>query len=271
MQSTALQIPSEFCSSPTRSLSGRTFLVTRTREGNIVEKRKLESFGAGVLELPSISILPPSSWKRLDGAISRLGQYDWIVFTSANGVKFFFDRVKRKTPNLLSSLKRRKEIPRFACVGPSTKRELEATGFRSSLQPNEYMTTTLGLELAQKLASTGNRVLLARAEVANRQISQILRDSGAEVDEVPVYKTTPRAKKLRPEFLNKITDVTLTSPSTVEGLLRSVNPHDILTHKILVHCIGPVTAKQAESRGLKVKNVAKTHTLDGLLEAIVNS
>jgi len=144
-------------------------------------------------------------------------------------------------------------------------------GFRCSLQPKEYLTASLGKELAKRMNVKGKKILLARAEVANRQISRILRASGAKVSEAPVYRTVTRSKRLQPNFLKRISDITLTSPSTVEGLLSSLSATKISSHRILVHCIGPVTAKRAKSRGLKVENIAKIHTIDGLVEAIVNS
>ena len=266
-----MQSPSRQLSKPkNRTLSGRTFLITRTHEGNVVEKGKLQSFGAKVIELPSISITAPSSWKRTDGAISRLEQYDWIVFTSANGVKSFFDRVKKKDPELLARLQKRGS-PRYACVGPATKRELEAAGFMCSLQPKEHKGASLGKELAQRMDVKGTSILLARAEVANMEMLRILRKSGAKVTDCPVYRTVTLSKSLPPNFIEKITDITLTSPSTVDGLLSSVSATKILSHKILIHCIGPVTAKRARARGLNVETVAKAHTIDGLVEDIVNS
>ena len=132
MQSPTLQISRQRANTTqSKILSGRTFLVTRTSEGNATERRKLERFGAKVIELPSISIYPPSSWKKSDSAISRLEEFDWIVLTSANGVKMFFNRVKRIDPKMFERLRKLEadKKPRFACVGPSTKRALAALGF----------------------------------------------------------------------------------------------------------------------------------------------
>ncbi|MHB2035371.1 MAG: uroporphyrinogen-III synthase [Nitrososphaerales archaeon] len=273
MQSSALQISSKRANTPqTKILSGRTFLVTRTSEGNTTERRRLERFGAKVIELPTISIYPPSSWKKSDSAISRLEEFDWIVLTSANGVKMFFNRVKKIDPKMFERLRETEadKNPRFACVGPSTKRALTALGFRCRLQPKEYTTLRLGRELAAKINVKGKKILLARAEVANRQITRTLRASGAKVTEISVYRTITRSKTLQPKFLETITDITLTSPSTVEGLLKSVRATNVMSRKILIHCIGPITAKRAKNRGLKIENVAKIHTVDGLVDAIVS-
>jgi uroporphyrinogen III methyltransferase / synthase len=253
-------------------LSGRAFLITRTSEGNALERKILESLGAKVVGLPSISIGPPTSWKKMDNAISKLDQFDWVVFTSASGVKIFFERIKRNDPQLLGRLRKqdREKLPRFACVGPSTKHALEGLGLRCFLQPKEFTTMNLGKELARRMNVKGKKILLARAEVANKQITRILRDSGATVSEVSVYRTITQSKNLPPNFLEKITDITLTSPSTVRGLLRSVGAAEINSKKILIHCIGPVTARCAKKRGLNIENVAKVHTMDGLVNTIVS-
>lgn len=246
-------------------LSGRIFLITRSSEGNVIEKKELESYGAKVVELPSIEILPPSSWKKLDEALSRLEQFDWVVFTSANGVKMLFRRLKQMNPKLLSKLK--KVGPKFACVGPATRQALKVMGFRSSLQPKEFLTEKLGMELANTVG--GKKILLARAEVANEQLPKILRASGADVTEAPTYRTGIRSINLDPAVLDEITDVTLTSPSTVKGLLKSVSAKAIISRGVRVHCIGPVTAKSAKANGLKVDTVAKINTIDGLVRTIV--
>lgn len=253
-------------------LAGRTFLVTRSSDGNAIERKKLESLGAKVIELPSIEIAPPSSWKKVDGAISRLEEFDWIIFTSANGVKTFFERLKQNNPKLLIRLKTHKtrKDPRFACVGPATRRSLEEMGFRCTVQPREFLTAKLGKELAESMNVDGKNILLARAQVANRELARMLRDSGANVSEAPTYRTISRARKLPQTLIGKITDVTLTSPSTVKGLLMSVSAATIISKRICVHCIGPVTAKSARIHGLKVQDTAKVHTIDGLMKAIVD-
>lgn len=252
-------------------LSGRTFLLTRSSEGNSVERKKLETYGASAVELPSIEILAPLSWKKLDGALPKLDEFDWVVFTSANGVKFFFDRLRQKYPRILSKLRKHKAggDPKFACVGPATRKSLEELGFRCYVQPKKFLTSDLGRELAKSMNVNGKLILLARAQVASREITRILRDSGAKVVDAPTYRTVTRAKKMPQGILHRITDVTLTSPSTVKGLLMSINTKVINSQGILVHCIGPVTAKSAKASGLKVKTVASVHTIDGLVSAII--
>lgn len=258
-----------------KPLSKRTVLVTRTTEGNKVERKKLEQLGARVIELSTIEIAPPSSWKKLDHAIEKLAEFDWIVFTSAKGVALFFERCVRKgKKQFCESLKGKNKLywPKFACVGPSTRLALESLGFSCALEPDEFLTEQLGRELAKFITPTHNQVLLARAEEANRNINETLKESGAKIFEAPVYRTIAirRKRMLSRTKLEKVTDVTLTSPSTVSGLLGAVTASVILSQSIRVHCIGPVTAKVAKEKGLRVSSVATNHTIDGLIESMIS-
>jgi uroporphyrinogen III methyltransferase/synthase len=246
-------------------LSGRTILITRTQEGNASEAEKMECLGARVLQVASIEMGPPSSWEKLDEALAKIRDYDWIIFTSANGVKGFFKRYGTKK---LEELKGKN----FACVGPSTRKALEEMGFYCAFQPERFLTSELGLELSSTFKVEGSRILLARAEKASADIITILERAGAFVSDVPVYKTnTPKQpKKLSQDTLSKITDVTLTSPSTVEGFVQLVTPEKLPSLKAKVHCIGPVTAKKAKEIGLNVTTIAKTHSIDGMIDEILN-
>lgn len=238
-------------------LLGRTILVTRTEQGNGTERRKLESLGASVVELPTIEIHPPSSWNAIDAAIGRIDEFDWIIFTSANGVKAFFERLE-----LISGKK--KVNAKVACVGPSTKAELECNGVEPSFVPSEFLTEKLGEQLSQNFSLEGKRILLARAEVANSGMRKALDKAGAIVIEAPTYRTLPRKNGRGADVMNGVTDITLTSPSTVDGLLAVVNLEEIASRKIRVHCIGPVTAKRARELGLNVDSTANVHTIEGL-------
>jgi uroporphyrinogen-III synthase len=248
-------------------------LITRSAEGNPIEKTKLEKLGAKVVELAAIKITAPSSWTKLDHAIAGLNEFDWIVFTSANGVHAFFKRCCRRevSRKFLEELKTNPSNLKFACVGPSTKHALEDYGFKSDFVPREFLTRSLAEELAKSFPMMGKKLLLARAEGASKEISRILKASGAEVIEAGVYGTRPQTRKVSKEVLDSLTDITLTSPSTVEGLIRSVPAGQIRTRAIFLHCIGPVTANRAKEKGFAVHSIAKMHTIDGLIESIVES
>jgi uroporphyrinogen III methyltransferase/synthase len=246
-----------------KDFRGRTFLITRTLEGNKVEREKLEKLGAQVIELPLIELQPPSNPKKIDDALRRIGEFDWIVFTSANGVNAFFSR--------LGERQNRDEIKaKFACVGPETQKELEAHGFKPSLVPSEFLTLRLGEELLSRFGMKGKKVLLARSEEASREISNVLRNAGAIVEEAPVYKVTSRKinNLSRNEILDHITDITLTSPSTVRGLVTNFSVDEIRSRKISVHCIGPITAESLREQGINATSVAAVHTIDGLIDSI---
>ncbi|MHB1907483.1 MAG: uroporphyrinogen-III synthase [Nitrososphaerales archaeon] len=240
-----------------KPLNGRTILITRTIEGNKLERKKLEDLGAKVIEFPLIEIKEPSSLYAIENAIKQISRYDWIIFTSANGVRSFFEKMKSK-----------KDIKaKFACVGPETREALEDHGFQASFVPKEYLTEELASELEETFDLKGKEILLARAEESNKNMAKILEKSGAIVTEAPVYRTVPRIEK-DDNILELVTDITLTSPSTVKGLVANFSVKEIRSRKIKVHCIGPVTAASAKEAGLEVITSAKVHTVDGLVSEI---
>ncbi len=242
-------------------LKGRTFLITRTNEGNKAERKKLEVLGAEIIELPVIEILPPTDQKKINEALNHIDEFDWIVFTSSNGVRAFFqkmDQMKKEKPSIEA---------RFACVGSQTSKTLKKQGFKSTIVPKEFLTSELGREMTSKFEMSGQRVLLARAEEANAEIATQLVRAGAIVVEAPAYRTATKkiANLHKEEILERVTDITLTSPSTVRGLLLNFSVNEIKSKDIRVHCIGPVTAKTAVESGLDPITTAKVHSLDGLI------
>ena len=163
---------------------------------------------------------------------------------------------------------------KFACVGPRTQKELEAYGFEASFVPMEYLTDSLAAELVSNFDLRGKKILLARAEGARKHIAQILRDAGAEVLEVPMYKTVPKERvdmERASALLEGVTDVTVTSRSTVDAFVSNFGTDEILARRIKVHSIGPVTADRARQYGLAVATTAGVHTIDGLVDALVHT
>jgi uroporphyrinogen III methyltransferase/synthase len=246
-------------------LKGRTILITRTREGNVAERKKLEALGARVVELPSIELGPPSDTNSIDLAIKEISTFEWIVFTSASGVRAFFERLVVHGQEKLAIK------AKFACVGPQTQKALEDEGFSATVVPKEFLTKSLGLELVKRFDDLGDKkILLARAENANPEIAFILRKAGAIVVEAPVYKTRVLERKdsTKTNLLDGITDITLTSPTTVDAVIFNFNAKELNARNIRIHCIGPVTKNRAIELGLKVSTSATEHTIDGLIEAI---
>jgi uroporphyrinogen III methyltransferase/synthase len=245
-------------------LLGRKVLVTRTEEGNLRERDMLKSLGANVVELSAIEIHPPTSWNAFDDAMRTIEHFDWVIFTSRNGVKAFFERLEK-----IFSGKRLQT--KFACVGPATQNELERFGYASSFVPSDYLTQELGRQLSKEIDLHGKRILLARAESANKELGRELERYGAIVTNAPVYRSVPVEGIPNHDILAGVTDITLASPSAVEGLLSFVSSKEVKLAKINIHCIGPVTAKRASELGLTVLSVAKVHTIDGLVMDLLKS
>lgn len=245
-------------------LAGLTILVTRPAEQASKLTMALQGEGAEVVELPSIQIEPPASWGRMDEAIHR-GGCAWVVFTSANGVRFFFERLR--SHHLDASWF---DGSRVAAIGPETARAIEAEGVRPSLVPDEFVAEALVASLAE-IPLEGQHVLLPRADIARDALADGLEAQGAIVDRVIAYRTvTPSAP---PEVLDRLrrgdVDVaSFTSSSTVRNLVAMLGPDQETLRRLTIACIGPVTAATARDLGLEPSIVATTYTIPGLVAAI---
>jgi len=252
-----------------RPLLGKKILVTRARNQSSEFAVRLRNLGAEVIEYPTIEILPPLNWDGLDRAISGLRSYDWIIFTSANGANFFWQRLtdKGKTRSLLSSLK-------ICAIGPATAKELKKKGIGVDYVPNEFVAESI-LQGLRKMTIQGKRILLARAKVARDVLPRGLREMGAEVDVIEVYRTVkPRGGKKRLKQLltdGKMDVITFTSSSTVNHFTELLNEDDLkkLLRGITIACIGPITAQTATKWGMRVQIQPKEYTIAALTDAIV--
>ena len=249
-------------------LLGKKILITRAREQTTEFATKLRNLGAKVIAFPTIEILPPTRWKEADRAIDQLRSYDWAIFTSANGVHFFWQRLidKGKNNRLLSPLK-------ICAIGPATANQLKKKGVRIDYIPQEFIAESI-LKGFGKMDLKGKRILLARAKVARDILPKGLKKMGAEVDVVEVYRTVkPRGgtKKLMHLLTDEIIDViTFTSSSTVNHFVELLKKEDIkrFLKGMVIACIGPITAKTARRWGMKVKIQPKQYTIPGLTQAI---
>lgn len=252
-----------------RPLFGRRILITRPEEqaGDFV--RLLGAFGAECEVFPTIEIVPPESWESLDAAIGELSDYEWILFTSVNGVKYFFERLTEagKDARSLSGIK-------IGVIGPKTKEALWARGITPDLIPDAYWSEGLGDKL-KEYPLQGKKILLPRPKIAREDLANMLQGFGAVVDEVEAYLTQrPKYNKDRLQlFLNGGIDlITFTSPSTVANFVEICRDNEIgeeMSH-IPVACIGPVTAKAAAEHGLTVAVASEEYTVAGLAKAIVD-
>ena len=242
-----------------RPLFGRTVVVTRAREQASVLSARLEELGAEVLELPAIDIAP------IEFTVPSLANYEWLVFTSANGVRAFFD--DGLAPAGLDA--RALAGVHLAAIGPGTAQALRARGLRADLVPERFVAESL-LEAFPSPSAPGARVLLARAEVARDILPEGLTERGYAVEILPVYRTRPATPD--PALVARVAEgrfdaVTFTSSSTVDNFCSQIDPlPDPLP---LVVSIGPVTSATAAKRGLRVDAEAEQHTIDGLVTTLL--
>ena len=251
-----------------RPLAGRRIVITRRAEQARGLRRALEARGATVIELPTIALAPPRSWRRVDAAIQRLQEYNWVIFTSANGVESFAARLRKKGKTM-SALNR----ALIAAIGPATARALRARGLRVSVVPEEFRAEGL-VKALSGVRWQGRRVLLARAAKARQVLPRELRHRGARVDVVEVYRTmVPPVSRARINGIfgrGKPDVITFTSSSTVRNfcsLLGRTRAQRIL-RGVTVITIGPVTSRTARALGLPVAVEAKPYTVGGLIKAI---
>jgi uroporphyrinogen III methyltransferase/synthase len=253
---------------PIKPLNGMRILVTRPADEASSLSEKLRALGATAIEIPTIAIRPPADTNQLNKAITEIGNYEWIVFTSVNGVRSFYERMKAF--NVSFKVLDRVEV---AAIGPATSQELERFGKIPSYVPEEY----LSKQVAQGLGDVrGKRILLPRADIASKKLPSLLRQRGALVDEVVAYRTVIpdelTSVRLRSLLDAGVDLITFTSPSTVRNFVQALGASELQSRlkDVKIACIGPVTVEAAEELGVHVDIVALNHTIDGLVEAIEN-
>jgi uroporphyrinogen III methyltransferase/synthase len=254
----------------TKPLFGKRVLITRAQEQASELAERLVAYGAEPVEAPTIRILPPEDWSPVDRAIRSLSSYDWVIFTSVNGVIQFMRRVWACGFDARCLAGRQ-----ICCIGPRTAHELEKFGVKADVIPTEYQAEGI-LGALKEMNTRSARVLIARAEVAREVLPDELRARGAHVDVVPVYRTViPNGtdepwKRLLAE--GRVQVVTFTSSSTVRNfvtLVGGVEQAVSLLRSVVVAVIGPVTAKTAEEVGLTVSVMPEANTIPALVNAIV--
>ncbi len=252
----------------TLPLFGKKILVTRAREQASDLSERLRVLGATPVEFPTIGILPPESWADVDHCLQQMVLYDWIIFTSANGVRFLLDRL-----SALGRDVRDLRGPRVCAIGPKTAEALEALKIRVNFVPLEYRAEAI-FEGLQKEKLKGKNILIPRAKVARDVLPEELRKAGAVVDVVEVYRTVlPRenAAEIRTLFKKGgISAVTFTSSSTVSNFVEMLGPEDAkcLTACIPVASIGPITAERAKSLGIDTTVMPAEYTIPALVDAL---
>jgi uroporphyrinogen III methyltransferase/synthase len=252
-----------------RPLLGKKIVVTRARTQASDLVGRLEDLGAECLEHPTIAIEPPADWAPLDRAIAQLDRYDWLIFTSVNGVAFFFKRLFESGRDL-----RALGHVKTAAIGPATAEKLLEFGLRTDILPESYRAESI-IAAFEPIDLKGRRILLPRAKAARPILPAELVKREAKVDEIGVYGTRPvseGAGELIQQLENKQIDlVTFTSSSTATNF-KDLLPQDRfeeLIQDVTVASIGPITSETAAKLGFEVHITAAEYTIPGLVSAIL--
>ncbi len=250
-------------------LAGVRIVITRAIEQARELKGRLEEMGATVLLFPAVSFSEPSATAALDDAIRSLGEFDWILFTSANAAHFFASRCRK-----LGVEPSRGELVRCAAVGPATASAVAAEGFAVDYVAKEFVGTALARELGAALA--GKKILLPRSERARPDLPDALKTAGAKVTEVVAYHTGG-VGAVDPALTTAIRRaevdlVSFFSPSAVQNLRRELGDETLgrLAKKVAFAAVGPVTAAALRNAGLRVAIEAPQATAESMASAIAD-
>jgi uroporphyrinogen III methyltransferase/synthase len=246
-------------------LFGRRIVLTRAADQAAEFAERLRALGADAIELPVIALEPPADPAPLERAIEQLASYDWLIFTSVNGVRFFMDRLDQSAHDLRSL------TARICAIGPATRKAIEDLHLKVDLMPEEYVAESLVKAFAP-VDLANKRILLPRAAVARDLIPLELSKLGARVDVVEAYRNVvpPNAPARAHEIFSgarKPDWITFTSSSTVKNLL-AIAGREVL-EGARIASIGPVTSATLCAHGLKVDAEAERYTIDGLIDAIL--
>jgi uroporphyrinogen III methyltransferase/synthase len=269
-----------------KPLLGQKVIVTRPRESAHALSNRLRGLGAQPIEIPTISIEPLHDYSELDRFLENLNAYDWIIFTSMNGVKYFFEHIlsvdladSKKNKDYITSTKNIK----IAAIGPATASALQEKGIKADFIPKKYLASEIGKEIGNV---RGKKILLPRADIASKVLTETLREKGAVVDEIAVYRTVPNAEfGIQSGEVIKILEngevdwITFTSASALHSFTTLIGGEDFAVHSpitnyqlpmnVRVACIGPVTAKACQKAEIPVQVIAEEHTIQGLVKDMV--
>jgi uroporphyrinogen III methyltransferase/synthase len=246
-------------------LFGKRIVVTRDRRQAADLAEPLEALGAEAILLPMIEIREAADYTPLDHAIENLNSYDWLIFTSVNGVRYFVDRLDRSGRDL-RALK-----AEICAIGPATRAAVEALHLKVELMPEEYVAESL-VKAFDGEDLNWRRILLPRAAVARDVIPMELRRRGATVDVVDAYRTVlpeDAAARARESLAAKPDWITFTSSSTVTNFMEAAGREALA--EIRIASIGPITSEAIRAQDLSVDVEASPHTIPGLVQAILGA
>lgn len=249
-----------------RPLFGQRIIVTRARHQASALSQGIEDLGGEPWEFPAIEIIPPRDPQPLIQAIKNLKRFEWLIFTSVNGVEEFFKVLMEQGRDVrdLAGMD-------VVAIGPATRDALEKRCLKVSFVPEEYRAEKIIEGLASRVLP-GQSVLLARAEEARDILPESLKALGADVWDVPTYRTV-LGNANKEELLKLLEEkavaaVTFTSSSTVRNFLQLIDGRQSLLDGVKLYSIGPITSKTAQEFGLSIYREAKQYTIKGLLETL---
>jgi uroporphyrinogen III methyltransferase/synthase len=250
-----------------KPLFGKSIVVTRDADSNADFAAKLIAKGGNPIEFTTIKIKPLTQTNTFLQTLAKIAEYDWLIFTSANGVTFLFDALQKldKDARVFASAK-------IAAIGSETAAKLDEFGIKADFVPNVFTSKELGKQLISFTNLQNKKVLLLRSQLASNELSELLDSAGAEVDNVPVY-TAVTIKNKCSRLIEKIERgeidwLTFASPSSAKGFFEQIPAELVNSSNTRIASIGPVTSEQLKTLGLKVDVQAVEHTIDGLLAAI---
>lgn len=250
-----------------KPLFGKSILVTRAREQASAFSEMIEKAGGEALEAPVISIKNNENDPALIDAVHHAADYDWIIFTSVNGVEAYFNLMAKQGLDIRSMGK-----ARICAIGPKTRDHLTARGLVVEALPEKFIAEGL-IDLLKPLVKPGERVLIPRSDLARKTLVDVLRDLGCNVNEVIAYHTVSN-QSIDSDILSRLQEksidiITLTSSSTVRNLMALVDDHSLFEHVVFAS-IGPATSSTLRSFGYQPQIEAEEYTIKGLFHAIVD-
>jgi uroporphyrinogen III methyltransferase/synthase len=251
-----------------KPLFGKSIVITRSEKQVDDLAQLLAKQGANPISFPTIKIVPPPDWRDLDTAIKNLENYDWLIFTSANGVQYFFERLLEKQKDIrdLKGIK-------ICCIGSATARQIEDKGIKVDLVPEQFIAEGI-LQSFAGMDLKGKKILIPRAAKARDVLPEGLKKLGASVDVVTAYRTVNSGKK-KEELAaliddNKVDVITFTSSSTVINFVEIMGRNFKIPAHINIACIGPVTAAAAKKTGFKIDIQKEEYTIEGLVQSLID-
>jgi uroporphyrinogen III methyltransferase/synthase len=251
-----------------RPLLGRRIIVTRSRAQASELAAQLDALGAETIEAPAIRIEPPQDDAPLREAARNPATFDWVVFTSVNGVDAFFAALAAEGLDARALAGRK-----VAAIGPATAERLARAGIRADLQPETFTGASVAAAMAARQNLAGARILLPRTDIAPRELADALAARGAVITEVVAYRTVPdlSGAAAATEMLDRgeADWLTFTSSSTVKNFLAAVGAERVRGSRARIASIGPTTSATLREAGLEPTVEAEPHTIPGLVDAIV--